>query len=389
MSSFQPPVRHLMGPGPSDVPARVLGALARPTIGHLDPAFQSFMDDLKVALRRAFRTENRMTFPLSGPGTAAMESCLAHLLEPGETAVVCINGAFGMRLADMARRLGAAVLTVENAWGTPPDPQAVEETLAAAPEAVLLAFVHAETSTGARADAEALCTLARRHGCFSLVDTVTALGGIPVEVDAWGADAVYSGTQKCLSCPPGLAPVTFSERAIERVKARTRPVASWFHDLGLIADYWDGEGGRSYHHTAPVNALYGLAEAVAMLEEEGLEAAWARHREMHRRFAAGLEAMGLKLLVAPGARLPQLNTVKVPEGVDEAAVRRHLLERFGIEIGAGLGPLAGRVWRIGLMGASAKLDNVLLCLNALEDALARQQRPPRPGAAVAAALDAA
>ena len=388
MPSFLPPARRLMGPGPSDVPARVLAAMARLTIGHLDPAFQDFMEDLKGGLRRLFKTENRMTFPLSGPGTAAMESCLANLLERGETFVVCRNGAFGARLAEMAYRLGAEVVTVDGAWGEPPDPQAAEEALEANPQARVFAFVHAETSTGARADAEALCKLARAHACLVVVDTVTSLGGIPVEVDRWGADAVYSGTQKCLSCPPGLAPVTFSERAVERVKARQMPVASWFHDLGLIAEYWDGEGGRSYHHTAPVNALYGLAEAVAILEEEGLETAWSRHEEMHRRFAAGLEAMGLELLVAPAARLPQLNTVKVPEGVDEGALRRHLLERFGLEIGAGLGPLAGKVWRIGLMGASARLENVVLCLTALEEALALQQRPARQGAGVAAALSA-
>jgi len=388
MPYFMPPARRLMGPGPSDVPERVLAAMARPTIGHLDPAFQGFMEELKGGLRRLFRTENRMTFPLSGPGTAAMESCLANLLEPGDSFVVCRNGAFGARLADMAHRLGAEVVTVDGEWGMPPDPQAAEAALDATPQARVFAFVHAETSTGARADAEALCSVARAHDCLVVVDTVTSVGGIPVEIDGWGADAVYAGTQKCLSCPPGLAPVSFSERAVERVKARRIPVASWFHDLGLIADYWDGEGGRSYHHTAPVNALYGLAEAVAILEEEGLEAVWSRHEEMHRRFAAGLEAMGLELLVAPAARLPQLNTVKVPDGVDEAAVRRHLLERFGLEIGAGLGPLAGRVWRIGLMGASARLDNVVLCLTALEEALALQQHSLPQGAGVAAALSA-
>ncbi len=386
MPPFEPPVRHLMGPGPSDVPARIRQAMAAPTIGHLDPEFQGFMESLKAGLRALFQTENRMTFALSAPATAAMESCLANLLEPGETAVICRNGAFGGRLADMARRLGARVVTVDDDWGMAPDPQKVEEALRAHPEARVLAFVHAETSTGARADAASLCRLAHEHDCLSIVDTVTSLGGIEVAVDAWGADAVYSGSQKCLSCPPGLAPVTFSARAVERVRARRVPVASWFHDLSLIAAYWDGEGGRSYHHTAPVNALYGLAEAVAMLREEGLEAAWARHRMLHERLIAGLAALDLEPLVAAGARLPQLNTVRVPEGIDEAAVRRHLLQRFRLEIGAGLGPLAGRIWRIGLMGAAACPENVVLCLSALEDALAAQQYRGASGAAVAAAL---
>ncbi|MFQ5346827.1 MAG: pyridoxal-phosphate-dependent aminotransferase family protein [Rhodothalassiaceae bacterium] len=386
MPSFEPPVRHLMGPGPSDVPARVRQAMAAPTIGHLDPAFQGFMERLKADLRVLFGTANRMTFALSAPATAAMESCLANLLEPGETAVICRNGAFGGRLAEMARRLGAEVVTVDDEWGRPPHPDKVEAALAAHPEARVLAFVHAETSTGVRADAAALCRLARAHDCLTIVDTVTSLGGIEVAVDAWGADAVYAGSQKCLSCPPGLAPVTFSERAVERVKARRRPVASWFHDLGLIASYWDGDGGRSYHHTAPVNALYGLSEAVSMLLEEGLEAARARHQAMHQRLIAGLRALGLEPLVDEPDRLPQLNAIRVPDGVDEAAVRCHLIENFRLEIGAGLGPLAGRIWRIGLMGASACLENVVLCLDALENALAAQPvRVPR-GAAVASAL---
>jgi len=388
MPVFEPPARHLMGPGPSDVSPRVLAAMARPTVGHLDPAFQDFMEGVKTELRQIFQTSNAMTFPLSAPATAAMESCLANLLEPGETIVICVNGVFGTRLADMAGRLGLKMETIDFEWGTPPDPDRVEDRLKRIPDARALAFVHAETSTGVQADAGALCEIARRHHCFSIVDTVTALGGIPVEVDRWAADAVYAGSQKCLSCPPGLAPVTFSDRAVEHVKSRTTKPASWFHDLGLIATYWDGASGRSYHHTAPVNALYGLGEALYILLEEGLEASWARHALMHRRLAAGLSAMGLELFVAPESRLPQLNTVRIPKGIDEAAVRRHLLDRFNLEIGAGLGPLAGKVWRIGLMGASARLDNVLLCLTALEDALTLQQARLERGAAVAAALAA-
>lgn len=388
MPSFHPPSRRLMGPGPSDVPPRVLAAMAKPTIGHLDPAFQAFMEGLKADLRALFRTENRMTYPISGPGTAAMEACLANLLEPGETVAICVNGVFGTRLAEMARRFGAEPVTVDFDWGAPPDPGRVESALKDHPQAKALVFVHAETSTGALADAAALCRLAHDHDCLAIVDTVTGLAGISVEVDTWGADAVYSGSQKCLSCPPGLAPVSFSDRAVARVRARRTPVPSWFHDLGLIAGYWDGAGGRSYHHTAPVNALYGLAEAAAIVLEEGLEQSWARHMGMHKRLVAGLSALGLELLVEPPWRLPQLNTVRVPEGIDEAAVRRHLLERHGLEIGAGLGPLAGKVWRIGLMGASARLANVLACLTALEDALAHQGRAVDRGAAVAAALAA-
>lgn len=386
MTGFAPPQRRLMGPGPSETPPQVLAAMARPTIGHLDPLFQQFMDGLKADLRTVFRTGNRMTFPVSAPATAAMESVLCNLLEPGEKLLVCRNGVFGTRLAEMAGRYGAEPIILETKWGKAPDADRLEDALKRRRDIRAVAFVHAETSTGVRADAAALTAIARTHDCLSIVDTVTSLGGIPVEVDRWGADAVYSGTQKCLSCPPGLAPVTFSERAMAKVKTRKTKVASWFHDLSLIASYWDGEGGRSYHHTAPVNALYGLQEALALLLAEGLAASHARHAALHRRLVAGLEAMGLSMLVAEQDRLPQLNTVRVPDGVNEAQVRRHLLDRFGLEIGAGLGPLAGKVWRIGLMGASARLDNVLLCLTAIEEALSLQQVRLPQGAAVTAAL---
>lgn len=388
IESFQPPKRVLMGPGPSDVHARVLAALARPTIGHLDPAFSEMMEDLKGLLRAAFRTENGLTFPVSGPGSAGMELCFVNLIEPGDTVVVCVNGVFGTRMVENVERCGATAVVVEDAWGTPVDGDKAAEALKANPGAKALAFVHAETSTGVRSDAAALCALARDAGALSIVDTVTSLGGIPVEVDGWGADAVYSGSQKCLSCPPGLSPVTLSDRAAEVIKARKTKVQSWFLDVSLLLGYWGGEGARVYHHTAPVNALYGLHESLVMLMEEGLEAAWARHVRAHTALAAGLKVMGLGLLVAPDARLPQLNTVVVPDGIDEAAVRKRLLTEDNLEIGAGLGALAGKVWRIGLMGQSANPGNVEQCLGALERALTMQGATVPAGAAAAAARTA-
>ncbi len=385
MQSFNPPIRTLMGPGPSDVHPRVTAALARPTIGHLDPAFQDLMEDIKGALRRLFQTDNALTFPVSAPGSAGMETCFANLVEPGDTVIVARNGVFGSRMEENVRRAGGTAIMVDQDWGRAIDVDAVAKAFEAAGTVKALAFVHAETSTGVRSDAAALCALAREHGALSIVDCVTSLGGIPVEVDAWGADAVYSGSQKCLSAPPGLSPVTFSPRAEKAVEARTTPVNSWFLDLSLVMAYWSGDGGRSYHHTAPVNAMYGLHEALVMFEEDGMEACFKRHAHMHRALVAGLEAMGLDMLVPANERLLQLNTVQIPDGVDEAAVRAHLLSAYGLEIGAGLGPLAGKVWRIGLMGTAASQKNVLLCLTALEDALARQQVRLDRGAGVAAA----
>ncbi|WP_417318514.1 pyridoxal-phosphate-dependent aminotransferase family protein [Emcibacter sp.] len=370
MNTFIPPKRTLMGPGPSDVPARVLEALARPTIGHLDPAFQGLMEEIKTLLKYAFRTENALTFPLSAPGSAGMECAFVNLLEPGDKAIICRNGVFGGRMVENVERAGAIAVVVENDWGEPVDLQMVEDALLDHPDAKLLAFVQAETSTGVMSDAETLCRLARDHDCLTVVDAVTSLGGSPLEVDKWGIDAVYSGSQKCLSCPPGLSPVSFSERALDVIRSRTEKVQSWFLDLSLVMDYWDGEGGRSYHHTAPVNAMYGLHESLLILKEEGLEAAWARHTAMHERLRDGLEEMGIEFLVAPEYRLPQLNTIKVPDHVtDEATLRKRLLEEFNLEIGAGLGALAGKVWRIGLMGHSAREENVELCLRALRRVL--------------------
>ena len=384
IGAFRPPQRILMGPGPSDVHPRVLEAMARPTIGHLDPAFVTMMDEVKELLRYAFRTRNAVTFPVSGPGSVGMETCFVNLIEPGDTVVVCRNGVFGARMLENVKRCGGVPVVVDDDWGTPVTPDKVEAALREHGDAKLVAFVQAETSTGAHTDPAPLVTLAHGHGCLAIVDAVTAVGGVPVDVDAWGADAVYTGTQKCLSCPPGLSPVTFGEGAVARVRARTTSCQSWFMDLDLQLGYW-ASGSRTYHHTAPVNALYGLHEALRMLREEGLENAWARHRRNHAALAAGLGALGLSLFVAEADRLPQLNMVVVPEGVDEAAVRARLLSGFGIEIGAGLGALAGKVWRVGLMGYASRESNVLACLHALERALAEQGIAVDAGAAENAA----
>ncbi len=371
--SFTPPRRVLMGPGPSDVPERILQAMARPTIGHLDPAFIGLMDEIKELLRYAFRTENRLTMPVSGPGTVGMETCVVNLVEPGDTVLVGINGVFGGRLREMVLRAGGKVVEVRAPWGRALDVEDVRRTLDEHPDVKVVAFVHAETSTGARTDAEAIARVAREHGCLTLVDAVTSLGGSPVLTDAWGLDMVYSGSQKCLSCTPGLSPITVSERAVERIRHRIRPVQSWFMDLNLVMAYWEGEGmQRAYHHTAPINPLYGLHEALLMLYEEGLEQAWERHKRMHLGLTAGLEALGLSFFVPEEERLWQLNAIVVPEGVDEKKVRMQLLEEYQLEIGAGLGDMAGTIWRIGLMGYSARVENVYHCVEALGKTLQAQ-----------------
>ncbi len=369
VSSFNPTPRILMGPGPSDVNPRILSALARPTVGHLDPEFIRLMDEIKLLLQFAFQTKNELTIPVSAPGSAGMETCFVNLMSPGDKVVVCVNGVFGTRMADNVRRLGGQVILVEDEWGTPVSPEKLRATLEENPDAGLVAFVHAETSTGVRSDAKTLCAIAREFDCLSIVDCVTSLGGIEVKLDDWGVDAAYSGTQKCLSCVPGLSPISLSEAAVARVQFRKSPVSSWFLDLNLVMGYW-GEGQtRAYHHTAPVNALYGLHESLVILEEEGLEKSWKRHQDNHLALRAGLEALGLEFIVAEEYRLPQLNTVTIPDGVDEASVRQQLLKQYNLEIGPGLGVLAGKVWRIGLMGYASNPRNVLFCVNALESVL--------------------
>ncbi len=371
--AFVPPEVLLLGPGPSPVPQRILDALARPTIGHLDPRFVAMMDELKAMLRTALGTSNEATLPVSAPGSAGMEAAFVNLIEPGDTVIVCRNGVFGGRMRENVIRSGANAVMVDDAFSTPVDANKVEAALKTNPGAKALAFVHAETSTGVQSDAATLCALAREHGALSIVDAVTSLGGIPIEADRWQADAIYSGSQKCLSAPPGLSPLTFSARAVEAIKARKTPVQSWFLDLNLVMGYWQSASGgaRSYHHTAPINMLYALHESLRILFEEGLEQAYARHRRNHERLRDGLQALGLELYVAPPHRLPQLNAVSVPEGVDEAGVRRALLSEHGIEIGAGLGELAGKIWRIGLMGHGSTPENVDRVLAALAKTLGR------------------
>ena len=390
ISAFQPAKRVLLGPGPSDVDQRVLDAMARPTLGHLDPQFCDMMEELKTLLRYAFQTENQLTFALSAPGSIGMESCFVNLVEPGDKVIVCSNGVFGGRMAENVKRSRGELVMVEDAWGTAVDPQKLEDALKANPDTRIVAFVHAETSTGVASDAKLLTEIAHRHGALVIVDAVTSLGCIPLLVDAWGIDAIYSGSQKGLSCTPGLSPVSFGERAIAKIKQRTSGVQSWFMDLNLVMGYWgDSQNGakRTYHHTAPINALYGLHESLVMLVEEGLEPRWKRHHHNHLALVAGLEALGLELLVAEKSRLPQLNSVVVPEGINEPQVRADMLNKHGIEIGAGLGDLAGKIFRIGLMGSSSSRDNVITCLSALEAVLADQNWKTQAGAAVTAASE--
>jgi alanine-glyoxylate transaminase/serine-glyoxylate transaminase/serine-pyruvate transaminase len=385
IKSFHPPVRTLMGPGPSDVNPRILEAMSRPTIGHLDPVFVGMMDEMKGLLQYAFQTKNELTMPVSAPGSAGMETCFANLVEKGDKVIVCRNGVFGMRMTENVERCGGEAILVDDEWGKPVDPAKVEEALKANPDAKIVAFVHAETSTGAQSDAKTICELARKYDCLTIVDAVTSLGGTPIKVDEWGIDAIYSGTQKCLSCTPGLSPISFNERALEKVKNRAEKVQSWFLDLNLVMGYWGGGAKRAYHHTAPVNALYGLHEALLILQEEGLENAWARHAQHHNALKAGLEAMGLSFVVDEAHRLPQLNSVTIPEGIDDAAVRGRLLNEYNLEIGAGLGALAGKVWRLGLMGFAANQKNVLFCLQSLDAVLTDMGANISSGAAVKAA----
>ncbi|MEE9422303.1 MAG: alanine--glyoxylate aminotransferase family protein [Gammaproteobacteria bacterium] len=385
IKSFHPPVRTLMGPGPSDVNPRILEAMSRPTIGHLDPAFVGMMDEMKDLLRYAFQTDNELTMPVSAPGSAGMETCFVNLVEPGDKVLVCQNGVFGGRMKENVERCGATAVMIEDDWGSAVDCNKVEAALKENPDARVLAFVHAETSTGAISDAKTLAELAHKHDCLIIADTVTSLGGAPLKVSEWELDAVYSGTQKCLSCVPGLSPVTFSERAVEFVKQRKSTVQSWFMDLNLVLGYWGGGAKRAYHHTAPINSLYALHEALVILQEEGIENAWKRHQDNHLALRAGIEAMGLSFVVNESDRLPQLNAVSIPDGVDDAAVRSQLLNNYSLEIGAGLGPMAGKIWRIGLMGFASNKPNVLFCLGALDAVLSGMGAKIKSGVAVKAA----
>ncbi len=370
-SAFCPPNRVLMGPGPSDVPASVLRALAAPTIGHLDPAFLELMDEVGQMLRDVLGTDNRLTLPMSGTGSLGMETCLVNLIEPGDRVLVGVNGVFGTRMVEVAKRAGAEVTAVEADWGTAFD-EAQFVKAAAGRQFKLLCVVHAETSTGVLQPLTPIADAADQVGAMLLVDAVTSLAGVPIEADEHRVDALYSGTQKCLSCPPGLAPVTFSERAESVLSSRSKPVQSWYADLNLIRNYWGS--ARAYHHTAPINMMYALHEALRLCVEEGLDERYARHALHGRALVAGLQAMDLQPRVEEAIRLPQLTTVAVPDGIDDAKVRQHLLQTYGLEIGGGLGPMKGTTWRIGLMGASATRRHVMLCLTALADALRAQGR---------------
>jgi alanine-glyoxylate transaminase/serine-glyoxylate transaminase/serine-pyruvate transaminase len=378
---LDPGTRLLMGPGPSNVSARVLQAMSAPCIGHLDPYFLSVMDETQGLLRFLFQTENPLTIPVSGTGSAGMETCFVNLVEPGDEVVVCIHGVFGTRMADIIKRIGGVLITVEGEWGRAIDPEAVRTAIKGrSPK--LLAIVHAETSTGVCQGLEEIAGIAHEAGALFVVDMVTSLGGMEVAVDRTGIDAVYSGTQKCISCPPGLAPISFNSTAMDVLESRKSPVLSWYLDMSMVKSYWGTE--RKYHHTAPINMIYAFREALRIIAEEGLEARFARHKLNHRALVAGIEAMGLTMLVPESERLPMLNTIRIPEGADDTKVRRALLKDFGIEIGGGLGALQGKIWRVGLMGHTSYRKNVVLFLAALETILRAEGVPIKSGALEAA-----
>jgi alanine-glyoxylate transaminase / serine-glyoxylate transaminase / serine-pyruvate transaminase len=384
ISSVTPPQRILMGPGPSDISPRVLAALGAPTVGHLDPYFLKVMDEVQTMLRQVFRTENSLTFAVSGTGSAGMETCFVNLVEPGDRVVVGVNGVFGGRMCDVAERCGAVVTRLERPFGEVFSTEEIEQVVKEV-QPKLVALVHAETSTGALQPLEDISKIVHDNGALLLIDCVTSLGGLPVEIDQWRIDAAYSGTQKCLSCPPGLAPVTFGPKAEAAIAARKSKVQSWYLDTSMLRNYWGSD--RAYHHTAPINMNYGLHEALRIALEEGLEARFARHAENHGALKAGLKAIGIEYSVAEEFQLPMLNSVLIPAGADDAGVRKQLLNEFGIEIGGGLGPMKGKTWRIGLMGEASRRSNVLLFLAALEKCLLDQGLSLPAGASVAAASD--
>ncbi len=379
---FNPSPRVLLGPGPSDVPPRVLAAMGYPLLGHLDPEFVALMDETQGLLRQVFRTENRLTMAVSGTGSAGMEAVVVNLIEPGDAMLVCVNGVFGGRMVDVAERAGARVTAIERPYGEVFDPEEVRAAVKKVGPKVV-GIVHAETSTGAWQPIEEIARIAHEAGAMIAIDTVTSLGGVPVEIDAWGIDAAYSGTQKCLSCPPGLAPVTFSARAAEVIAGRKTKVQSWYLDMQMIQRYWGSD--RFYHHTAPISMNYALREALALVVEEGLEARHARHKLNSDALKAGLAAMGIGVVTAEGHRLPQLTCARIPDGIDDLVVRKRLLADWGIEIGGGLGAFKGKAWRIGLMGHGCRPANVTLFLGALETCLRDHGARNTPGAALDAA----
>ena len=358
--------RELFGPGPTNVPDSVLQALSMPTIGHLDPAFLEIMDEVGERLRRCFQTENALTFVLSAPGSIGMETSFVNLLEPGDKVVICINGVFGGRMRDICERIGAEVIAIENEWGTPVDLDDLRETLDTHNDVSAVAFVHAETSTGVRSDAKSIAEIAKSHGCLVVADCVTSLAGVELLVDDWGLDVVYSGSQKCLSCVPGLSPITFSREAIDKIKRRRTKAQSWFCDISLLMSYYEsGEKTRAYHHTAPVNSLYAMNEALRLVVDETLPARWTRHHDAAAHLYTRLEDVGLEMIVAPEHRLSPLTLVRIPEGVDDAAVRGALLNERNIELGGGLGKFAGKAWRVGLMGENATIERADFIADAL------------------------
>jgi len=384
LAALAPTTRTLLGPGPSEVPPRVLAAMGYPLLGHLDPEFVALMDETQSLLRQVMRTQNQLTLAVSGTGSAGMEAVVVNLIEPGDKMLVCVNGVFGGRMVDVAERAGAVVTAIERPYGEAFDPEEVRAAIKQVRPKVV-GIVHAETSTGVLQPVEEIARIAHEHGALIALDTVTSLAGVPVEIDGWEIDAVYSGTQKCLSCPPGLAPVSFSPRAVEAIQKRTHKVQSWYLDMTMIMRYWGSD--RFYHHTAPISMNYAFRESLALVLEEGLEARFARHLRNHRALKAGLSALGIAYVPAEGFQLPQLNCIRIPEGIEDVPVRKRLLEQWGIEIGGGLGALKGKAWRIGLMGHSSRPANVTLVLAALETCLRDLGYACSPGAAVAAAAD--
>jgi alanine-glyoxylate transaminase/serine-glyoxylate transaminase/serine-pyruvate transaminase len=382
---LNPGYRLLLGPGPVETSPRVLRAMSSNMLGHLDPQFLEVMNETMELLRYVFQTKNQLTLPMSGTGSAGMETVMVNLIEPGDKVVICVKGVFGQRLRDIAGRCGAEVISVEAPWGRPIEPQQVKDALEKAGGAKLVAIVHAETSTGVQQPLEEISKIAKDYGALFVVDAVTSLGGVELKVDEWGIDACYSGTQKALSCPPGLSPVTLGEKAREVLANRKTKVQSWYLDLTMIQNYWGKE--RFYHHTAPINMIYGLREALMIVKEEGLEARFERHKLNSKAFIKGVEAMGLEMVAPEGYRLPTLNAVKIPEGIEDLKARKFLLEKYGIEIGGGLGDFKGKAWRVGLMGESSKRNNVILLLAALADAMSQQGYKADVGAAIQAALD--